>query len=338
MNKHMKMLTFAIALIAATAQGQFQFCNSSTNLTAGTVGQPYNPSLNPTICADGGTVPYIYSESGNFPPWSNRDDLPAIDGTPTIATSYQFTIIVKDHANQYITNSFHLTINPVDYTITVSASPTAGGTVTGGGTFASGSSHTVTATANSGYTFANWTEGGSVVSTSASYTFTLTGNVTLVASFTANPVDYTITVSASPTAGGTVTGGGTFASGSSHTVTATANSGYTFVNWTEGGSVVSTSASYTFTLTGNVTLVANFTANPVDYTITVSATPTAGGTVTGGGTFASGSSHTVTATANSGYTFANWTEGGSVVSTFGQLHFYPHWQRDIGRQFHGKSG
>src|SRR5207253_7738854 len=45
-----------------------------------------------------------------------------------------------------------------NYTIAVSASPSAGGTVSGSGTFAAGSSCTVTATANSGYSFANWTE------------------------------------------------------------------------------------------------------------------------------------------------------------------------------------
>ena len=51
---------------------------------------------------------------------------------------------------------------------------------------------------------------------------------------------------------------GTFAAGSSQTVTATANGGYAFVNWTENGNVVSTSASYTFALNGNRTLVAKF--------------------------------------------------------------------------------
>ena len=208
---------------------------------------------------------------------------------------------------------------PLNYTIAVSASPSAGGTVAGGGTFASGSSRTVTATANSGYTFANWTVNGGVVSTAASYTFTLTANRTLVANFTANPiqVNYTIAVGALPSGGGTVSGGGTFASGSSRTVTATANSGFTFANWTENGGVVSTAASYTFTLTANRTLVANFTANPVqvNYTIAVSVPPSGGGTVSGGGTFPSGSSRTVTATANSGYRFADWTENGVVVST-----------------------
>ena len=62
---------------------------------------------------------------------------------------------------------------------------------------------------------------------------------------------YTVALSASPAAGGTVSGGVTFASGSLRTVTATANSGYTFVNWTENGSVVSSSATYAFTLSNN---------------------------------------------------------------------------------------
>ncbi len=69
---------------------------------------------------------------------------------------------------------------------------------------------------------------------------------------------YTLIVNASPADGGTATGGGSFASDSSQTVTATANIGYTFANWTENGIVVSTSASYSFTLTGNETLTANF--------------------------------------------------------------------------------
>ena len=131
------------------------------------------------------------------------------------------------------------TVQPANYAIAVSASPGGGGTVSGGGTFAGSSSQTVTATANSGYSFVNWAANGSVVSTSPSYTFTLTGNVTLVANFA--PSQFTISVSASPSADGTVSGGGTFSAGSSQTVTATASSGYSFVNWTANGSEVSTS-------------------------------------------------------------------------------------------------
>ena len=73
---------------------------------------------------------------------------------------------------------------------------------------------------------------------------------------------YTITTSSSPGNGGTTSGGGTFAAGTLRTVTATSNAGFTFSNWTENGSVVSTSASYTFTLNSNRNLVANFTSGP----------------------------------------------------------------------------
>lgn len=71
--------------------------------------------------------------------------------------------------------------------------------------------------------------------------------------------EYTIKLSASPSADGTVSGGGTFAAGTSHTVTATPNTGFSFVHWTEKGKVVSTSPSYAFTMPStNVTLVADF--------------------------------------------------------------------------------
>ena len=107
----LKMATFAIALITASVQGQLQFCNSSTNLPSGTVGQPYNPGMNATICADGASG-IRYSESGNFPSWSVVQDLPAIDGTPTTATTYHFTITLTDAVNQSTNKSFSLTINP----------------------------------------------------------------------------------------------------------------------------------------------------------------------------------------------------------------------------------
>ena len=72
---------------------------------------------------------------------------------------------------------------------------------------------------------------------------------------------FVISVSANPGDGGMVSGGGTYDQGQSCTVSATANTGYTFANWTENGNVVSTDANYTFTVSSNRSLVANFTAN-----------------------------------------------------------------------------
>ncbi len=195
--------------------------------------------------------------------------------------------------------------------IAVISNPTIGGIVSGGGTYKYGTSCTINAVPNTGYTFTNWTENGTIVSTNASYVFNVTANRTLVANFTIN--NYSIAASASPGAGGTITGTGAYNHGSSCTITATANTGYTFTNWTENGTIVSTNASYVFNVTANRTLVANFTIN--NYSIAASASPGAGGTITGTGAYNHGSSCTITATANTGYTFTNWTENGTIVST-----------------------
>jgi len=201
------------------------------------------------------------------------------------------------------------------YNINVSANPTNGGQVAGGGTYEQGQQCTVSATANAGFTFTNWTENGTVVSSQANYTFTVNNNHTLVANFQALPQNYTINVSANPTNGGTVSGGGTYQQGQSCTVRATANTGYTFTNWTENGTVVSTQAQYSFTVTGNRTLVANFTQQ--QFTITAIAEPGdhAGG-VEGGGTYTYGQSCTLTATpCTPPFIFVNWTKNGVIVST-----------------------
>jgi len=181
------------------------------------------------------------------------------EGGAVVSTSASYTFTAS--ANRTLVANFAR----ITYTISTSASPVAGGGTSGGGTYNSGASVTVVATANAGYKFVNWTEGGAVVSTSASYTFTASANRTLVANFAR--ITYTISTSASPVAGGSTSGGGTYNSGASVTVAATANAGYNFVNWTEGGAVVSTSASYTFTASANRNMVANFAQVPATGTI-----------------------------------------------------------------------
>ena len=92
----------------------------------------------------------------------------------------------------------------------------------------------------------------------------------------------TITVSANIANAGTVTGAGNYDPGTTATLTATANEGYTFTNWTKEGTVVSTDAEYSFTVSAVTAgeYIANFTPN--SYTITATADPTEGGIVTVG--------------------------------------------------------
>ena len=174
--------------------------------------------------------------------------------------TYSFTVT----GDRDLVANFSETL-PTYYTINVTANPEDGGTVTGADSYVEGSNATLTATANEGYTFTNWTKNGSVVSTDANYSFTVTEAGTYVANFTLNT--YTITALVNPENAGTVTGAGTYSHGATFTLTATANEGYTFVNWTENGTVYCTNATCTSTAAGDRTLVANFEVTVIENTI-----------------------------------------------------------------------
>jgi len=203
------------------------------------------------------------------------------------------------------------------YAITATANPTEGGVVTGANTYNHFESCSLVAAVNEGYTFVGWTENGQVVSTSTTYNFTVTGPRALVANFELK--SYNIVANAIPTMGGTITGGGMYHHFETCTLTAIEEEGYTFVNWTKDGQVVSTEMTYSFEVTGAANFFANFELN--GYEITASANPTEGGTVTGGGLYYHFWNCTLTAIENEGYTFVNWTKDGEVVSTSATFSF-----------------
>lgn len=125
---------------------------------------------------------------------------------------------------------------------------------------------------------------------------------------------FTVNTSASPSAGGSATGSGRYEEGAQVTVVATPNSGYRFVRWTENGSQVSTSASYSFYAAKSRSLIAVFQSVET-VSVTTSSSPAAGGNTSGGGNIEKGTSCTVVATPNSGYKFKRWTKNGTQVST-----------------------
>ena len=232
--------------------------------------------------------------------------------TPTtgVADPSAATTTVSMTANRTVTANFL----PITYTLTVSREPTAGGTVSGSGTFNAGTNATITATPSTGYTFAGWTPTTGVTNPSAtSTTVSMTASRTVTANFqrqTDTLTTYTLTVNREPTAGGTVTSGGTFNAGTDAVIMATPNSGYTFAGWTPTAGVASPSAaSTTVLMTANRTVTANFQHV---YTLTVSAGT--GGTATGAGTFNAGTNATITATPNAGYIFSGWTPTAGVSS------------------------
>ena len=116
---------------------------------------------------------------------------------------------------------------------------------------------------------------------------------------------YALTPSAGD--GGSVSGGGTFTSGTQVSVTATPSSGYSFSGWSNG----STTNPLTVTVNSNTTITANFQAIVNSYTLTVSAGE--GGSVSSeGGEYEEGTEVTITATPNGCYSFTSWSDGNTI--------------------------
>ena len=163
---------------------------------------------------------------------------------------------------------------PVKLTVTKSGSGT--GTVTATGcslawagntgtcTTSAGKAITLSGSASTGSAFAGWSAGtGSAASCSGTgdCTFNLATNSTVTATFTLN--QHTITESASPVAGGSVScNPNPVAHGSNSTCTITANQGYTLQNVTGTcGGTLSGNTYTTSTITADCTVQANFNLN-----------------------------------------------------------------------------
>ena len=129
-------------------------------------------------------------------------------------------------------------------TITVNVLNPSMGSTAGGGHYPPGTSVTISAFANPHYHFTQWNDGN----TENPRVITITTDTTFTAYFAAN--QYQITVASSNPGIGSVTGGGTYAYGTCITISATPNSNYTFLNWSDGDTnnprnlLVSNSASY----------------------------------------------------------------------------------------------
>jgi uncharacterized repeat protein (TIGR02543 family) len=264
-------------------------CGYSAVVTAGKVtsytigslitGQNYYVSLSAT------------DTSGNESGFSNE-----VSGTAKDSTS---------------TQNYTITTNPAGLGITVD-----GTTYTAPQTFGwvQGSSHTLSVSspqggAGSRYIYGSWSDGGAqthtvtVPSSSATYT----------ASFS---TQYSLTTTASPSGGGTVNPSGVnwYNIGQSVSVSATANAGYSFSSWT--GDLTGSTNPTSLTMGGPKSLTANFTQN--QYTVTVSVNPSAGGSVTKSpnkSTYVYGDQVTLTAAANTGYTFGSWSGDASGTTS-----------------------
>ena len=253
------------------------------------------------------------------------------DYDPYAPTSYSGTLMSMK--NQVI---FRL-----PNTVVATASPTAGGTVSGAGYYAYGATCTLTATPNNGYYFLNWTENGNVVSYDIAYSFTVDGDKNLVANFVAGESTCTISFDLYDSYNNGWSGNYlvvdygdgnteqlTLPSGSSISYSREIATGSTIaLSWISGSSTYQCSFDVKFengvliyhgsSLNSNFQqeLNINCAVATAPYTITAVADPEEGGTVDGAGTYEGGTVITMTATPNAGYSFIHWKENGTTVSS-----------------------
>ena len=195
------------------------------------------------------------------------------------------------------------------YSITASANPSQGGSVSGAGSFAEGETCTLVATSSSNYDFVNWTRNGVTVSENATYSFTVNESAAYVANFQLK--QYLVTVAAEPVEGGTVSGGGNFNAGAICTLQANANEGYSFDHWTKNGVTIPNGSSFSFNVTEDATYIAFFILKT--YSVSVKADPEVGAVVTGSDVYQHGATATVSVIPNAHYVFDHWTLNGSVL-------------------------
>ena len=286
-------VTASVTITAKWNKTRFTVTAVSDNPAAGSVvgSGNFNKNANATVQA-------VANSGYVFDGWYVETEKVSSEETYTFAVTADVTVTAKWVAE-------------TTATVTVTNDNTAAGTVTGGGSFVTGKKAMLTATANTGYAFDGWYVGTTKISDSVTYAYTVTENVTITAKWI--QTSFVVTV-VNDAAKGTVTGANTYDKDASATLRATANSDYRFAGWYVGGTKVSDSTTYTFTVTADVTVTAAW-EEIVTYTVSVTLSDSAAGSVTGAGTYEENESVTLTAAANAGYQFVGWFEGETQLST-----------------------
>ena len=190
------------------------------------------------------------------------------------------------------------------FSLSLESSPLSGGSTEGNGLFYQGTSASISATPDTGYSFSGWSGGGAVDPNASSTTVDMSQARTLSASFSLNSYDLTVLAGS----GGSVTGSGSFSHGTSPSISATPDTGYSFIGWSGEGTADPNASSTTVDMSQARTLSASFSLNSYDLTVLAGS----GGSVTGSGSFSHGSNPSISATPDTGYSFIGWNGEGTA--------------------------
>jgi uncharacterized repeat protein (TIGR02543 family) len=164
------------------------------------------------------------------------------DGEVLVSSSASYTFNMP-----FIDTSYQARFIPNTYTVDLTSENLEMGTVSGSGQYDYDESVTITATPNHGYEFIGWYQDSTLISSLSTYIFLMPSNsLNYVAKF--NPPSYVLELISEDTNKGTVSGAGTYPYMQSRSITATPQSGYSFVGWYEGETLVSSDNPYTFNM------------------------------------------------------------------------------------------
>jgi len=230
--------------------------------------------------------------------------------------SYQYAVMCKYINNVISAPEFSNTLIKNYFTVTVSANPQNGGTVSGGGIFSEGIETTVTATSETNYYFVNWTVNDKEVSDDFSYTFTVTEDIELVANFALE--QYLITYSDPENGAMAATSGCNYIPsgtkvdfGTVLRIFVTPDVNYHVETITANGEEIENGGNYKVVSDTNIecTIVEDD-----KYTLTLEVYPEGTGNVNGGGEYFEWEYAFLSATPNSNYRFVNWSDGETQLS------------------------
>lgn len=280
------------------------FSNTRVNIVA-----QAEPAGTGSFTGDGLHVPFEMVELEAIPDDDHEFDRWTENGQTICTTAaYGFTAL----SNRYLTAHF----TTRHYEVGLQPSPAAGGACTGAGTYEKHSVVSLQANPNEGYQFSGWFENNTLVSALAEYSFEVLDDHYLEARFYCPSCQ--IEAVSNPPEGGTVEGSGYFSSGHEVVLTATANTGFVFNDWTENGTHITSSTLYSFMLDQSRYLVANFLRQ---LNVSIVADPPGSGIVVGEGQYIEGQGVTLAAFPSTGFEFLAWMEGGDTLSHESQLYF-----------------
>lgn len=226
--------------------------------------------------------------------WSRNSMALVIPNSNTTLSVYNYSGQTNEPRYAYITRLFPA--------VTVTATATTGGTVTGGGSYYEGDSVTLKATPNEDYIFKGYYVGSSLVSSNATYTFTVSSNTTVEARFQSV---YHLTLN--DDGFGAVDAHRFGDSLENVTLSVIPNEHYHFVKYVINGEDITTTP-YTFTMTGD-TIVNTYFEEDSTFRISTSSNFEHGSVYVSDDTVYQGESVTLWARPFPDYNFVRWSDG-----------------------------